>query len=188
VELMKTFVTGEVKLTERQVQNALYIHCAIKNHELIVPNSCLFAWESDVVSVLKSGFICEFEIKISRADFKADTKKRRTEILVNPHRQRDLWGGGVEVLAPHSRPNYFYYAVPAGLIAAEEVPAYAGLLYVHRMPDSAELVSTMREIKPAQRIHNDKMNDWQRHQLMRAVNVRYWRQRLAIGVNENVAL
>jgi twinkle protein len=66
-------------------------HCALKNHEIIVPNSCVFSWESDVISVNKTGFISEFEIKVSRADFKADAKKERATLLVNPGARRLVW-------------------------------------------------------------------------------------------------
>src|SRR5688500_4528407 len=94
--------------TERTIQNALYCHCAIKRHELIVPNSGLFGWESDLISVTKAGFIYEFEIKITRSDFRADAKKTRTGFMVNPERTR--WG------RPASRANYFYYVTPPGLV------------------------------------------------------------------------
>jgi Ni/Co efflux regulator RcnB len=161
---------------ERQVQDAVYIHCALKNHEIIVPNSCVFSWESDVISVNKTGFISEFEIKVSRADFKADAKKERATLLVNP--EREDWFGRQIIKA---RPNYFFYAVPEGLIAAEEVPDYAGLIYVHRHVEGHRLSwRTASEIKPAKRLHREKISEWQRRQLCRAMSGRYWRQRLRL--------
>jgi hypothetical protein len=159
---------------ERQVQDAVYVHCAIKNHEIIVPNSCVFGWEADVITVNKTGFISEYEIKVSRSDFKADAKKERARILVDPN--DTTWFGKT---ITHKRPNYFYYAVPEGLITPEEVPDYAGLLYVHKhVKRYALYYGTVTEVKAAKRIHRDKIEDEQRRQLARALTVRYWRQRL----------
>lgn len=158
---------------ERQVQDAVYVHCAIKNHEIIVPNSCVFGWEADVVSVNKTGFISEFEIKVTRADFKAEAKKAHRKLLTDPVEQT-FFGKRV-----HPRPNYFYFAVPENLIQPEEVPDYAGLLYVCKhVKRHALYFGTAREVKSPKRLHREKIDDGQRRQLSRAMTVRYWRQRL----------
>lgn len=79
--------------------------------------SFIFGGESDVLSINKSGFITEFEVKISRSDFKADAKKvtkwKRYELKIES-----------------SVPNYFYYACPPELIQVFEVSDYAGLIWV----------------------------------------------------------
>lgn len=64
-------------MTEAEIQDALYIEFDRRRHHLIVPNVCMFGWESDLVSVTAAGFVCEYEIKCSRSDFKADMKKLR---------------------------------------------------------------------------------------------------------------
>jgi hypothetical protein len=159
---------------ERAVQNVVYVHCALKHHEVIVPNSCLLGWESDVVSVNRTGFISEFEIKVSRADFKADAKKARTRLLINPIQKSSLFGD-----VTHPRPNYFFYVVPENLIQPEEVPDYAGLIYVERRVEKYGLYYGLsREVKAAKRLHKEKITEWQHKQLTRALTVRYWRQRL----------
>lgn len=159
--------------SERSVQDAVYIHCAIKNHEIIVPNSCMFAWESDVVSVTRSGFTHEFEIKITRSDFKQDAKKERTRLLLDPTVTGYFHSHTV------SRPNYFWYVTPEGMIAEAEVPDYAGLIYAMEPVVGYHLYfNTTKEIKPAQRIHREKITDAARQQLARSMTVRYWKQRL----------
>lgn len=159
--------------SERTIQDAVYVHCAIKNHEIVVPNSEVFAWESDVISVVRSGFVHEFEIKITRADFKQDAKKERARLLCDPV-IKGYWGDRT-----CSRPNYFWYVVPEGLITAEELPGYAGLIYAMEPVVGYHLYfSTTKEIKPAKRIHNEKIADADRQQLARAMTVRYWKQRL----------
>ena len=73
------------------------------------------SWEYDVISLNKAGNITEFEVKISRSDFKADKKKRKFKY----YEQKNF----------SLMPNRFYYACPEGLIQPEEIPSYAGLIY-----------------------------------------------------------
>lgn len=73
--------------------------------------------EVDVLSILKSGYVSEFEVKISRSDFKADAKKAKWKYFENR----------IET----GIPNYFSYACPEGLITKEEVQDFAGLIYVY---------------------------------------------------------
>jgi hypothetical protein len=160
--------------TEAHVQNAVYVHCRIKNHEIIVPNSCVLGWEADVISVNRTGFVSEFEVKVSRSDFKAEAKKEHRRLLTDPVQKSRLFGDVV-----HPRPNYFYFAVPVGLVAPEEVPDYAGLLYVHKQVEGHHLYyGTASEVKAPKRLHREKITDAQRLQLARALTMRYWRQRM----------
>ena len=161
--------------TEKAIQNALYCFCALKRHELIVPNSKVFGWESDMVSVTQAGYMFEFEVKLSRSDFRADAKKIKSQYMVNPIQQS--WGKAVGV----NRPNYFYYVVPPDLVAVEELPSFAGLIYAEwHPPDYALYCQPARVIRIAPKLHTDKINEWQRRQLHRAVTFRYWRDRLGV--------
>lgn len=170
--------------SERAIQNAVYLYCRMSRHELAVPNSCLFAWESDVVSVLRSGFIHEFEVKVSRSDFLADARKDRARYLVEPVRKGYFADYAV------ARPNYFTYAVPEGLVTADEVPEYAGLIYVRRREQAGVGESGLifeyfvREVKAPRRLHSDKIQPRQLQQLARALDTRYWRQRISIDAKE----
>lgn len=73
--------------------------------------------EVDVLSILKSGYVVEYEVKISRSDFKADAKKAKWKYFDNR----------IET----GIPNYFIYACPEGLIKEDEIQDYAGLVYVY---------------------------------------------------------
>jgi len=165
-----------IKWNERGMQDAIYIHCVLKSHELIVPNSKVCGWEADIISITKAGRIHEFEIKISRADFRADAKKYRAKWLVEP----EFKSFGVDMV--HPRPNYFYYAVPKDLITPDEVPEHAGLIYVNFETDGHRLFYGITSlVKPPTLLHKEAITDWQRHQLMRALTDRYWKQRLGKG-------
>ncbi len=61
----------------------------------VVPNVYFFNWESDVLVYRKSGYTLEFEIKVSRSDFKADFKKSQKHHAL----RTGLW--------PHIHSAYF---------------------------------------------------------------------------------
>ena len=85
-----------------------------KQHEAVLPNNTsIFAWEADVISVTKAGFMHEFEVKCTRADYKRDFKKIKHHYFVHGFGR---W----------SAPHYFWYAMPKGIIV--DIPKYAGLM------------------------------------------------------------
>ena len=87
-------------------------------------------FELDVISVSKSGMLCEFEVKISRGDFKADAKKRKHVFYSQK---------------PELSPNYFSYACPKDLIKVSEIGTGVGLYYV----DNGEVI----EVQAPKRLH-----------------------------------
>jgi hypothetical protein len=84
----------------------------------VFPNIFLGHFEADILEITKAGYSYEYEVKVSRADFKQDVLKRKYNIL-----KHDLLKNGSHV-------NYFSYVVPEGLILIDEVPEFAGLIYV----------------------------------------------------------
>lgn len=71
--------------------------------------------EMDILSILKSGYIVEYEVKVSRSDFKADAKKSKWKYF--------------DLRIETQIPNYFYYVCPEGMIDVSEIQDYAGLIY-----------------------------------------------------------
>lgn len=69
-------------------------------------------WESDFVRITPAGFLTEWEIKVSRSDFRADFKK------VDKHRS----------IAAGEWWKHFWYIAPRGIIPLDEIPEYAGLI------------------------------------------------------------
>lgn len=106
-------------------------------------------WESDFLALTKSGYLYEGEVKISRSDFKADFKKEQKHTLLKESYEK------LEGTEGKLRPHYFFYAVPEGLISAEEVPEYAGLVYmVNHFP-------YWKWVKQAPQLHKEKFSDEQ---------------------------
>lgn len=83
--------------------------------------------ECDVISISKSDFIYEYEIKISRSDYKKDFTKEKHSLITNEKFTNVTSDGEVWYLLP----NYFNYVVPRNLITIDEVPNYAGLIYIN---------------------------------------------------------
>jgi len=116
-----------------------------KGNKIQLSNIFIFpGWESDVFNVSKSMIISEYEIKVSRNDFFADFNKKEKHKTLE-----DLWTKGI---MNQEVPNHFYYCVPEGLIQADEVPEYSGLIYC---------ISPLwfKVIKKAPKLHSEKMNN-----------------------------
>jgi len=115
----------------------------IKNwNEIIIPNF-YFSWEMDIFRMLPSWYIYEYEIKISRADFKNDFKK--TYWNTNKHEQLKNWKLDC---------NRFYFIVPKDLIKINEIPEYAGLIYFDETPKGW----LFKTVKNAKFLHKEKKN------------------------------
>lgn len=166
---------------EGNMQAALSSFFAPNSVKYEVDGLYVFDWESDKLMETKSGYIYEFEIKISKADFKNDFKHKKDKhiILAGEEKYGDKFlpryyelleenrkiGPWAEQsflqYAPkckryqvtgHRRPNYFYYAVPTDMIKTDDVPEYAGLIYVDEH-------GRLSVVKKAPCLHKEKYTD-----------------------------
>ena len=164
--------------TEYKIQD--FTHRLFTGRLYDVPNVYLYRWESDFISVTKSGYVHEFEIKCSKSDFKNDAKHKaeRHGILQNGHRNPAKWeryyidnGSNMYKLTKDgniicNRPNYFWFICPDGLIT--EVPEYAGLMYATHLNFI---------IKKAPKLHGNKISQGQLIKLVSSMYHRYWQIR-----------
>lgn len=104
-------------------------------------------WESDFLALTKSGYLYEGEVKVSRSDFKADFKKKGKHTLLQESYAK------IEGIEGKLRPHYFFYAVPENLITEDEVPEYAGLVYM------TQYYPFYRWVKQAPLLHKEKFSD-----------------------------
>ncbi len=134
-------------------------------------------WETDVLVVQQSsGYCYDIEVKISRSDFKADLNKVKKHSILREGCytwRRERWDREMKVynlletVEKHEfRPNRFYYCVPEELVSADEVPAYAGLMYVDQ-------AGSVRTVKEAPFIHRQKLDFAEK--LVNKLYI-YWRQ------------
>lgn len=171
------------QLTEQSIQQRLNHFFA--SYKYKADGLYVFSWESDKLIWTKSGYIYEFEIKISRSDFKNDFKHKKEKHIVlastiardkareiqmslfeqkeqeNRHWSRETLErryGDIDAMAKGKRmPNYFYYAVPTGMLEPDEVPPYAGLIYIDS--EYRYVKQSYRIVKEAPQLHKTKYTD-----------------------------
>jgi hypothetical protein len=119
----------------------------------VLPNYTPPKWfECDVFEVTKAGYFHEYEVKVSRADFKADaTKERMGWQVVGRSLARVSVTKKHDLLAERSTlgPSRFTFVVPEGLVGLHEVPEWAGLMVARR----ARYGLTLVPAKKAPRLH-----------------------------------
>jgi hypothetical protein len=124
------------------------------NHELVIPNSTtIFYWEADLVSVTKSHFTHEYEIKLNMADFRRDAKKENKHFYLTSNK--------------NYTPNYFWYATWNFDI---DPPDHAGWLKVTYTEKAYRYFVDVK--KPAPRLHKNKISDDKRFAIGRLLS---WR-------------
>jgi len=164
------------------IQHAIYRwrHFDSK-HAPLVPNFTPSKWfECDVYSVTKAGFSHEYEIKISRSDFKADFEKetrvnnpnwKRLGDKNNPlffyHKKHDMLNESV--MRPVNCPNYFWFVTPEGLLREADIPEYAGWAEVYANHWGKPAI---RIKKQAPRLHKQKVSDQLRKQILEIAQYR----------------
>lgn len=139
---------SKVALTAAKIIDLLHGFYPVDRVRYKMNNAYIFKsdWESDFFLQLRSGYSYEFEVKVSRSDFLVDRKKVDKHLIMttgkynrNMGRKHDLnpvtgrWEYGPPIMkeTEHSlRPNRFYYVMPAGLVATNEIPQHAGLFTV----------------------------------------------------------
>lgn len=133
---------------------------------LLMPRWTPAQWfECDLFELTAAGFWREYEIKVSRSDFRNDRRKGPTE--------RDLkwWkyigAADQETRSKHDRlaagdtrgPVQFWFVAPAGIIPLEELPHWAGLIEIHAHRTGRGLMAHERSVKSAPRLHRQPLKD-----------------------------
>lgn len=132
-------------MTEKDIIKALFeYNIGKRGHKHCASNTqAIFGvGEADFVTINRKKMLSEFEIKISRSDFKADFRNK-------PRKHLNMKMGTCEV-------NYFYFVCPENLIHPEEVPQHAGLIYVGKYDHGAFDVYS---VKKAKRLHSNPVNE-----------------------------
>jgi len=137
-------------MTEKEIQYAIYRrYCLIdKSMIAMVPNCyTLLENECDVFGVTRSLVTHEFEIKVSRADFIADAKKK---VRFKTEKGYSEWMLKSDAYRLGLMPtNHFWYVAPVGLLEKSDIPPHAGFLQVHSdgMISTSIVAPKMKKVK-----------------------------------------
>ena len=144
-----------MKLTEKSIQRSLFQFYNKLNHKLIAPNIYLHYSEADLITVQTSGYVNEIEIKISRADFKNDFKKRKHRYMAERMK---------------NTPNYFWFAFPLVLLHKInfDIPGEYGMITVNEK-------GWPNILKRAKIMHRDKVTNKQVRQIARSLMFKMWK-------------
>ena len=114
-------------------------------------------YEADVLGVNRNGYIYEYEIKRSRADYFSEFKNkpfkhrklanRESLYVYNEWKNGKATGNKTELI---TIPNKYYIVCEENLIASDEIPEYAGLVYLRG--------NSLTEQKVAKFLHKNKAN------------------------------
>ena len=156
-----------MKFTETTMQEALEKYYDNQASYLVRNIYCFHSryGETDLLVVKAGNKLCyDIEIKVSRGDFSADTKKvDKHMILEKGFYKRNYTtfqkgkGGkrkrtsANKPINTHLRPNRFYFAVPEGMVEPSELPEYAGLLFVTKS-------GKVTKVREAKLLHKKKLN------------------------------
>lgn len=161
-------------MNEEQIIERLYRFFG--NYDYKLHNVFIYQWESDFFAISSSGYTVEVEVKISKSDFKHDFKKsQKHKILRNGIKglvtvpgvetnyindngkfyRSEYRSSSITVVKPFV-PNKFYYCCPEELIYKQDVPDYAGLLYVVAKGDPEDPYYDIKEVKTPKFINKNK--------------------------------
>ena len=142
------------KLTTRQLEKAMIQY---QFHQKIISlRTSQIEHEIDFLVVTKQNKLIEYELKVSRADFFQDRKKLK--------HNRMLTGAKGKIYK-------FYYVVPEGMVDKDEVPDYAGLVYVREN-------LTCRTIKRAKKLTDHELSQDDQTKIYRSIMYRWITQQL----------
>lgn len=170
-------------VTERDIQRWIYFNSR-SSYGVLLTNYTPRKWfECDMFGVSRAGYFHEFEVKVSIRDFKADSKKIS--------RGKYDWDEATATMnhtpgqTKHSLlsdrsvdgPALFWYVVPDEMLAVADVPAWAGLMYAK---PRGGLYGRLDIVKPAPRLHKQRIDPVIVRDAMGVCYYRYWDERLAV--------
>lgn len=151
-------------MTESKIARSIWLRFGQSG--ITAHNIYYYPLESDVLILRPSGRITEYEIKLSKADFERDVKKKvSSRIKTNGMNRYDF------VRMGHGA-NNFYYVIPKELHDKIEVPKWAGIITCW---DNGVVGRCALNIeRKAKTIHTKKASDNAKEKIMTAMYYKYW--------------
>lgn len=120
-------------MDSNKIMIELMKYCHSNISEIVVPNYYLGRYECDLLKISSSGYLTEYEIKVSKADFKKDAEKKH-----KVYNQSTGFKTKHDIIRNGERCNRFYFVVPENLIDPKSVPDGFGLIYAIPVKEKPE--------------------------------------------------
>lgn len=155
------------KLTEGIMINALrYFIMGERNYMAFCPRVHNFFGmksESDVIAINPNGYLFEFEVKLTKADFLKDKDKiiSINRKRINKHKLYEQGGGSA----------MFYFVAPKGILTIDDIPEWAGLIEVttREYPKYGTLL-VCNNVKNGKKLNKRKATDKEIAKLLRLLS------------------
>ena len=162
-------------MTAKEVIDSYITNTRLYRHRnKIFTNVYLEQFEADILEITSSNYAYEYEVKLSKADFKNDAKKSCTTAngeLLAKH----------ELLQSGERVNYFSFIVPEGMIGIEDVPAWAGLVYFkEKVARNGIRYCTFKHLKPRYLLAKEHFSMDRLTQLFESIYLKYYTLRAKV--------
>lgn len=174
----------KIRLADK-VKNMLLRRLYSQNRsDIILPNIYYKSsrFECDVFKMGPSGYTTEYEIKISKADFKADFEKKEKVWIGGDEMYKDVFKH--DLIQSGQRTNYFFFVIPKEFLEDES------LIFTHIPPEYG--IITFRENcdwltieREAKAIHKNKITPEEKERLFNTLWSKhyflYWKFERAKG-------
>lgn len=166
-------------MTEKDIQYTVVTSpWVFKRFDVVIPN-CYTRWENeaDLFAIRGSGFCDEYEIKVTKSDFRNDKKK--TVNLLNEHatgwKDKYIETPKYEAMEQGHMSNYFWYILPEELYedVKDEIPDFAGVVIVRKGGMNGDVLVAYEKKQP-NRLHREKMSEEDKYKQIRKLGFRYW--------------
>ena len=152
-------------MTALDIEKGLIKNRLEKSGVTVAPHYTPSRWfECDVIEITAAGYFREFEVKVTRADFKTDAAKEKPSRFGWPARNKHAELGEKSILGPGT----FSFVTPEGLLAPTDIPDFAGWIEV-RIHGKITL-EIVRKVAP--KLHSQKFSAKRLEHLR---SVFYWR-------------
>lgn len=145
---------GGSDVTEYDIQSRIFWRHP--SARIIAPNYTPPGWyECDAYIVTPSGYAEEYEIKLSRSDFFADSSKEHGFALPRGGHRYECKGVTKHAHLEHGDPegpSRFWFVLSRGIVSMDEVPAWAGVVFVEKG------VGRLTQERKAPRLHREKVS------------------------------
>lgn len=159
-----------MKINAYDLETAIHNHVSVSN-DISLNNVYLWgSFEADYVKITQAGYIYEYEIKLTKEDFKKDFEKQYHAHTDYPNYKSKICNKHEMIANGDSGLKCFSFVVPEYLVRVDDVPEYAGLYYARQSDRNSFSIKCVKEPK---KLNGKKISDSKLKSLLMKVYYKY---------------